>query len=95
MKMGSAIRCPGIRQDRCSCRYAVRAAVYSIMLFPIYSAGFPGQTPYFTPSSLKEKIIAATGTTGDLNIFPSRLASREMRRSHLKVNTGLFRPDIS
>ncbi len=71
---------------------AKRAAVYRILFSPILSAAFSGQTPFFTPIALKETMTTATGETSGLNIFPSCLALREVRRSHTKAIIGHSRP---
>ena len=74
---------------------AMRAAVHRILFSPILSAAFSGQTPFFTSIALKETMTTGTGAASGLNIFPSCLALREMRRSHSKAIIGHSRPVLS
>ena len=70
-------------------------AIRGIFFAPRNPIDSLSQKPFITPVTPEKTMTTGTGTTSDLNIFPSPFASREMRRSHLKAITGLFRSDIS
>jgi hypothetical protein len=73
---------------------AKRVAVHRILISPILSAVFSGQTPFFTHIVPKKTMANTTETTGGF-LFPSRFAPRETRRSDFQGNSGPFRPDLS
>ena len=78
--------------------YAVYAVVRNIIFSPILSAGFPGQTLFFTHFAQKNDDSTHRNDWWSIyfpGIFQKPLGLREMRRSELKDNSGPLSPDLN